>query len=119
MAKAPTSNEYRHYITFQSRTKGATDAHGQRALAWSDVRSVWSKLEVKTASETVGGDRKVQVSKFIFTIRNIDGVLPSMRILHRTRFYSIDSVYDKEGLGKHITIEATFDDSKNLSSEVV
>lgn len=116
MAKVVTSNEFRHPITLQSRTVSATDSYGQRNLMWAPFRSTWAKLEVKQASEVQAGDRKVQISKFIFTIRVLPGVNPAMRISYGSNLYSIDAVYDKEGLGKHLTIEATLDASNTTEA---
>lgn len=116
MAKAPTTNEFRHPIQLQARTVSVTDTYGQRNLLWAPVRSTWAKLEVKQAAEVVDGNRKVQISKFIFTVRMAQDVNPSMRISYRDVIYSIDAVYDKDGLGKYLTIEATLDASNTTGS---
>lgn len=110
--------ELRHYLTFQRNVVSASNDIGARSIAWVDVRSVWAKMETKSATENADGDRKVQVSKYVFTIRFVDGLTSSMRILYRGVHYSVQAVYDKDGLGKWLTVEATKDDS-NTGSGVV
>lgn len=114
-----STGEMRHYLTFEAKSAAPVDEHGQRALTWSEVRSLWAKLEVKQASEVMEGDRKVQVSNFIFTLRYVDGLNSTMRILYRARYYSINAIYDKDGTGKWLTIEARLDDSNNNSGGVI
>lgn len=114
-----STGELRHYITFQTKVLGSVDANGQRAITWTDARSLWAKLEVKAAGEARDGSRSPQLTMTLFTIRAVAGLSSDMRILYRGRFYAIGSIYDKDGTGKWLTVEATHDESKNLSSEVV
>lgn len=118
MAKQVSINEFRHYLTFEKKAIGGVDEYGQRGSAWSDHRSLWAKLEVKQGNEEVSADRKAQVTRFVFTIRSVPDLNASMRIRYREARYSIQAIYDKEGIGKHLTIEARLDNA-NRSEGVV
>lgn len=116
--KTVSTNEFRHYLTFQTKGVGNVDDYGQRTISWTEARSCWAKLEVKQAGEVVDGNRKAYHSQFIFTIRYVAGLNTSMRILHRGKYYAIAAIYDKEGLGKHLVVETLLDDTMN-ANEVV
>lgn len=111
--QAKPVGQLRHYITLETKAVGSADDYGQRTLTWTELASVWAALEVKSASETVAGDRKVHVAKYIFVVRYNALFNSALRLLYRGAYYSINAVYDKDGLGKHLTIEASLDASNN------
>lgn len=117
--KQLTTNQFRHYIQIQRRTNGSVDSYGQRTVSWSEHRSVWAKLEVKQAGESRSGDRLTQTTTYQFTIRFVPGVSAQCRLLYRGKFYAVDAVTDPDGRGIYLVIDASLDDSKRVSGEVV
>lgn len=111
--KKPRINEFRHFITFQSKALGGVDDYGQRVPTWTTSKTAWAKLEAKSSKETASSDRRVQSTEYVFTIRKVDGLNALMRISYGGNYYSIQGVYDEEGLGKHLVIKAMLDDGND------
>ena len=112
------TSELRHPITFQSKELGSVDAYGQRTQTWGNNRSMWAKIEVKSADENVAADRKSAVVVYTFTVRFVTDINTLDRISYRGEYYSINALNDEEGTRKYLTIEAIKDSSKGADAVV-
>ena len=80
-------------ITIQEPA-GTTDSYGQSVPDWTDVATVWAKVDDRSGSEKLQADQITAYMNTTFNIRYRTGVDETMRILRiRTgRYYNIRSV---------------------------
>jgi len=97
---------HRHLITIQQTTltfnasRGATDS-------WAEYATAWAKVDVGSGEESFDTDDQEQQRKVRFILRHpVSGITTAMRIVHNSKNYDIESVYDKDGTNRRTTIEA-------------
>lgn len=104
--KTPTTNEYKHRITFERATV-TVDEYGQPTRTWAAVESnIPAKLEIKSANRVWIADQENAELEYVFTVRYRTVYNDIYRIRYSGELYTIDSVADKMGLRKHIEIRA-------------
>ena len=98
------AGKLRHRITIQ-RLLRYIDSAGDTVEDWTTFATVWASIEPLSAREFVGSQAmQSQVSARI-TIRHLDGVLASMRILHGAKVYVIEGVLpDKDSGLEYLTL---------------
>ena len=86
--------ELKHQITIE-RLSGATSLSGEEAQVWVTFLSgVWAAVETLTGREQYAQSADQMISELTHKvrIRYVAGILPKMRVLHRSRYFDILSV---------------------------
>lgn len=92
MAKKSASlNELRHRVTIQSLTN-TPDNQGGFSTSWTDLATVWGKLEPVSANERLFGERVEYQRSHKCVIRSRSDVVASMRITFDSRTFQIKGV---------------------------
>jgi SPP1 family predicted phage head-tail adaptor len=77
---------------------------GKMPAAWSDVKSVWAKVQYKSAvKREIMGDHVSSVPVF-FTIRETD-IDVAMRISYNDEIYDIVNIVELDGIPKYLEVE--------------
>ena len=85
----------RHRLALQEETRGA-DAGGGYTLTWSDIATVWGRVEPLTGAERLQAMRLESRVSHRVTIRHRTGVSAGMRLLHDGRALNIRTVIDPD-----------------------
>lgn len=94
MAKIDASN-FRHRVTFQEAQK-TPDGYKGSTDQWTFIAEVWASVEPVSAGERFFSQQiKAEITHKI-KIRYKSGITEAMRILHRERVFSIESIIDIE-----------------------
>lgn len=96
----------RHRVRVESRTR-AGDGMGGAGSTWNLVKIVWAYMRPKTTTETSGRDRIEDRQTYLFTIRYMEGFVPSYRIVYNDETYNVVSVKNMDERDKYMEIEAT------------
>lgn len=85
-------SDMRNRITFQSQSVIADEAGGQ-LITWVSGQSVWAEIKALSGNgEKFANGRMGSDEKFKITIRHINGIVPSMRIVYGSRIFNITKV---------------------------
>lgn len=99
--------EFRNRVTIQS-LGGSTDAGGGQSSTFSDVTTVWSKVEKLSGQEGLFGDQLRDTSGYKFTIRYYSSLTTKHRLSYRSKTFDITSITDiREGKLDYQEIIAT------------
>lgn len=100
--KLPTieAGRLRHRVTIQSQTQTQNPLTGELTVTWTDVATVWAAVEPISAREFVAAQEPNARVTTRVTIRYLDGIEPSMRLLHRGRRYNIHGVLEDMDSGR-------------------
>jgi len=99
-----TIAEMRERVTLQSPMRTA-DGAGGADVSWTDVTTVWAKVEEGAGSERLTGERLAAQAALSLTIRYRAGVTTEMRALWNARVLNIRAVRDKGGRKRFLTLE--------------
>lgn len=93
-----------HRVVLQ-RQVTTKDEDGVQTTTWGDVATVWASVEPLSAREFIqSGQTQAAVTARI-TMRYRDGLLPSMRMIHRGEIFNIAGLLpDKVSGHEYITI---------------
>lgn len=80
----------RHRVTIQNLTT-AQDSFGDIVETWSDFATVWAQVEDLSGREFFAAAQVNSEIKTRVRIRYMEGIKPTMRILHGTRTLEIIS----------------------------
>ena len=94
----------RERVTLQSPLRAANGAGGA-VVSWTDVATVWAKVEEGAGGERLVGERLSAQAKLTLTIRYRAGLTPEMRALWNGRVLNIRAVRDKGGRKRFLTLE--------------
>lgn len=78
-------------ITLQSAAV-SVDSVGQPVHSWSTFATVWAEVMPVSGREYFRAQSLTQAESIRITMRYLDGVTPSMRVVHGSRTYHIRSV---------------------------
>lgn len=98
-------SEMRDRVTIQARTV-TQGAAGAPALAWSDVATVWAKVEPLDGTEQQQAGRVAADMTHRVTVRYYAGLTPKHRLLLGSRALNISSVSDVDNRRRQHTIMA-------------
>jgi SPP1 family predicted phage head-tail adaptor len=93
------AGELRHRVQIQEQVV-AQDSSGAVTVTWEDFGTpVWAKIAPLSAREFVqsASDQNKVVARI--TVRYRDGILPSMRIVHGSKYYNITGVLPDQDSG--------------------
>lgn len=93
--------DFRHRITIQYRSTSVNPSTGVETVSWPTFAEVWAKVTPLSAREFDVADVATTKTVARVMIRYLDGVLPSMRIVHGSRTYSIEGVLPDADSGKY------------------
>lgn len=98
------AGKLRHRVTLQ-RLLRYIDTAGDTAEDWTTFATVWAAIEPLSAREFVGSQAMQSQVALRVTIRYLDGVVATMRLLHGAKVYVIEGVLpDKESGLEYLTL---------------
>lgn len=94
----------RHRVLIQQQVT-TRDSDGVSQTAWADVATVWASVEPLSAREFIQSSQTQSAVTARITMRHRDGLLPSMRLIHRGEIFNIAGLLpDKVSGLEYITI---------------
>lgn len=96
--------EMRERVTLQSPMRAA-DGAGGADVSWTDVATLWAKVEEGAGGERLTGERLAAQAALTLTIRYRAGVTTEMRALWNARVLNIRAVRDKGGRKRFLTLD--------------
>ena len=85
----------RHRLILQEEARD-TDAGGGTTLTWSDIATVWGRVEPLAGAERLQAMQLESRVSHRVTIRNRTGVSAGMRLVHNGRALNIRTVIDPD-----------------------
>lgn len=85
--------ELNRRITLQARSTSKS-AFGAQVATWSDVATVWARIEPRAGAEPIEAGSLRGVLSHVIRIRYRSGVVPAMRVLYGSRILDVTSVVD-------------------------
>lgn len=94
------AGKLRHRVTIQAPGQTQDPTTGEILHGWVDFATTWASIEPLSAREYIAAQSGQSEITARIVIRYRDGVLPTMRILHRGKAYAIHGVLSdvKSGL---------------------
>jgi SPP1 family predicted phage head-tail adaptor len=86
----------RHRLTLEE-AETVEDGSGGYATEWIAAASLWGLIETIAGREWREGDAVKGEATHRITIRNRDGIAPSMRFRFEARVFEIESLADPDG----------------------
>lgn len=97
----------RHRVVLQEKSS-YLDTHGDQVEGWSTVATLWAAIEPLSAREFVASQALQSAVTARITIRYRAGVVPTMRLLHGAKVYTIAGVLaDPESGLEYLTLPCT------------
>lgn len=99
------AGKLRHKVTIQAPGLTQDPVTGEMVAGWADFASVWASVEPLSARDFIAAQANQSEITARIVIRYREGILPTMRILHRSKVYAIQGVLPdaKSGL-EYLTI---------------
>ena len=99
------AGKLRHKVTIQAPGLTQDPVSGEMVAGWSDFASVWASVEPLSARDFIAAQANQSEITARIVIRYREGILPTMRILHRGKVYAIQGALPdaKSGL-EYLTI---------------
>ncbi len=98
------SGTLRHRVLIQQQVT-TRDSDGIEQTAWVDVATVWASVEPLSAREFIQSGQTQSAVTARITMRYRDGLLPSMRLIHRGEVFNIAGLLPDKASGlEYITI---------------
>ncbi|MBV2207427.1 MAG: phage head closure protein [Pseudomonas sp.] len=83
------AGKLRHKVTIQAPGLTQDPVSGEMVAGWSDFASVWASVEPLSARDFIAAQANQSEITARIVIRYREGILPTMRILHRGKVYAI------------------------------
>lgn len=99
------AGKLRHKVTIQAPGLTQDPVTGEMLAGWTDFASVFASIEPLSARDFIAAKAGQSEISARIVIRYREGILPTMRILHRSKVYAIQGVLPdaKSGL-EYLTI---------------
>lgn len=98
------AGDLRHRVLIQQEVT-TRDEDGVQTTSWVDVVTVWASVEPLSAREFIQSGQTQAALTARITIRYREGLLPTMRIVHRGQVFNIAGVLPDRASGlEYITI---------------
>ncbi len=78
-------------VTIQRRAD-VQDANGEMVPGWADVATLWASVVDITGREYISANSQSNSVQTKITIRHMEGISPTMRVIHGTNLYDIQAV---------------------------
>ncbi|WP_200629995.1 phage head closure protein [Stutzerimonas frequens] len=99
------AGKLRHRVTFQAPGLVQDPVTGEMMPGWTDFASVWASIEPLSARDFIAAQANQSEITARIVIRYREGILPTMRILHRGKVYAIHGVLPDADSGlEYITL---------------
>jgi SPP1 family predicted phage head-tail adaptor len=99
------AGKLRHRVTVQRLTPVQDPLTGVVSDTWTDHATVWASIEPLSAREFLQAAALASLVVARIRIRNLSGVMPSMRIVHGERTYNIEGVLaDRDSGAEYLTL---------------
>lgn len=86
------AGKLRHRITIQAPGLTQDPVTGEMLPGWTEFASVWASIEPLSARDFIAAQSGQSEISARIVIRYRPGVLPTMRIIHRSKVYAIQGV---------------------------
>lgn len=83
------AGKLRHKVTIQARGEVQDPVSGEMVPGWTDFAPVWASIEPLSARDFIAAQANQSEITARIVIRYREGILPTMRILHRGKVYAI------------------------------
>ena len=80
-------------IQFQTYS-ASLNVYGEESLSWSELATVWAKLDWTGSDETEDGDQEVTGTDIVATIRRRSDINTKQRVLYNSKYYDITGIVD-------------------------
>jgi SPP1 family predicted phage head-tail adaptor len=80
----------------------APDGLGGYAEVWSEVATVFARIEPLLATSRFGADQTLETVTHRITLRHRDGVASGMRFRRGSRLFAIVTVHDPDESGRYL-----------------
>jgi len=94
----------RERVTLQSPLRVA-DGAGGADVSWTDVATLWAKVEEGAGGERLTGERLAARAALTLTLRYRAGITTEMRAFWNGRVLNIRAVRDADGRKRFLTLE--------------
>ena len=98
------AGKLRHRIQLQRQVQGQDPETGATVLVWQDWpapgKKLWASIEPLSARDFIAAQAGQSEITARIVIRQRDGVLPTMRALHRGKVYAIHGVLPDPDSGR-------------------
>lgn len=98
--------DLRHRVTFQKHTTSVND-NGFEVETWEDFKTVWAAVSNLHGREYYAAAAVQAENTVKFTIRYLEGLNTTMRILFQGRQYNITALDNIKYRNRYIEIKAT------------
>ena len=84
----------------------APDGLGGHAESWSEIATIFARIEPASATSSFGPDQTVEMVTHRITIRWRNGVAAGMRFAKQGRIFDIVTVHDPDDSGRYLVCRA-------------
>lgn len=95
------ARKLRHSIVIQDKVEAQDPETGVVSILWQDFANIRASIEPLSAREFIQSDATQAQIVARITIRSLDGLKPSMRVVHKDNVYNIHGVLPDVKSGKH------------------
>ena len=85
------AGKLRHRVTLQAPGLTQDPVSGEMVPGWTDFASVWASIEPLSARDFIAAQAGQSKITARIVVRYREGILPTMRILHRDKVYAIQA----------------------------
>lgn len=101
---ALAAGRLRHLVAVEEQVT-VINSYGESETAWVPFASVWAAIEPLSAREFLAASQVQSAVTCKIVMRNLPGLLPSMRIVHRGKVYNIAGILtDKESGLEYVSL---------------
>lgn len=101
------AGKLRHYVTFQAPVV-EVDSNGEATETWPDAfdgQQISAAIEPLSGRELIAAQQVHSRVTTRITVRYRPGILPEMRVVHRSTYYNIEAVIPDADSGfRHCTL---------------
>lgn len=104
----------RHQVALQSRLDAQDPDTGAITQSWGPVATVWASVEPLSAREFIASQAAQAKVTTRIVIRHRDGIVPTMRAVHRGTVYNIEGVLpDRDSGLEYLTLACSSADNES------
>lgn len=85
----------------------APDGLGGHAESWTEVATLFARIEPVSAQARFGADQSVETTTHRITMRHRPDVASGMRLARAGRVFEVVSVHDPDETGRYLVCRAT------------
>lgn len=93
----------RHRVELQSPTTTRSST-GSALVAYSTTATVWAAVEPLTGREYLASNQTQNEVTTRIVIRHYSGVVPSWRVVHGSKTYTVEAVINEDEMDRHMQL---------------